>query len=77
MTTAKMSPVLKWAGGKTQLLAQLTAKMPKKYDRYFEPFIGGGALCLSVAPEHAFINDTNKQLINLYMQLKNAPDSII
>ena len=65
MTTIKMSPVLKWAGGKTQLLEQLTNRIPIKYNRYFEPFIGGGALWLSIAPEHAFINDTNEQLINL------------
>lgn len=77
MTTVKMSPVLKWAGGKTQLLDQLTSKMPKTYNRYFEPFIGGGALWLSVAPPKAFINDTNKQLMNLYSQLKINPDGII
>ena len=77
MTTIKMSPVLKWAGGKTQLLEQLTNRIPIKYNRYFEPFIGGGALWLSIAPEHAFINDTNEQLINLYMQLKNAPNDVI
>lgn len=72
-----MSPVLKWAGGKTQLLEQLISKMPIKYNRYFEPFIGGGALWLSIAPEHAFINDTNEQLINLYTQLKIAPNDVI
>ena len=77
MTTVKMSPGLKWAGGKTQLLDQLTSKMPKTYNRYFEPFIGGGALWLSVAPPNAFINDTNKQLMNLYSQLKINPDGII
>ena len=36
-------PFVKWAGGKTQLLPQLSARVPAKFDRYFEPFLGGGA----------------------------------
>lgn len=70
----RMSPVLKWAGGKTQLLEAIAARMPAHYDRYFEPFIGGGAVLLAVSPEKAAVNDINEQLINLYSQLKsNAP----
>ncbi|MFQ9177185.1 MAG: DNA adenine methylase [Christensenellaceae bacterium] len=77
MVARQMSPVLKWAGGKTQLLAQITARMPKTYNRYYEPFIGGGAVWLAVTPEQAVINDTNEQLINLYRQMKeNAHDVI-
>ena len=77
MVARQMSPVLKWAGGKTQLLAPITARMPKTYNRYYEPFIGGGAVWLAVTPEHAVINDTNEQLINLYRQMKeNAHDVI-
>ena len=77
MVARQISPVLKWAGGKTQLLAPITARMPKTYNRYFEPFIGGGAVWLAVTPEQAVINDTNEQLINLYRQMKeNAHDVI-
>jgi DNA adenine methylase len=72
-----MSPVLKWAGGKTQLLEAITARIPIGYNRYYEPFIGGGAVLFYLAPEIAHINDTNEQLINLYTQLKAAPDVII
>ena len=69
-----MSPVLKWAGGKTQLLDTIIERMPKTYHRYYEPFIGGGAVFLAVSPAIAVINDTNEQLINLYQQMKtNAP----
>lgn len=77
MIEYKMSPVLKWAGGKTQLLNHIEEIMPKTYNRYYEPFIGGGALFFSVAPKKAFINDINAQLINLYFQLKENAKVVI
>lgn len=77
MADAKMTPVLKWAGGKTQLLDPITARMPKSYNRYFEPFIGGGAVFLSISPQSAIINDKNEQLINLYRCLKEDVYSVI
>ena len=46
MKTNNMSPVLKWAGGKTQLLDAITERLPLSYDTYYEPFIGGAALLL-------------------------------
>lgn len=72
-----MTPVLKWAGGKTQLLDIITAKMPKTYNRYFEPFIGGAAVLLAISPAQAVINDTNEQLINLYWQIKKNSPAVI
>lgn len=77
MNDNKMTPVLKWAGGKTQLLNPIAERMPSEYNRYFEPFIGGAAVLLSVAPSHAFINDINQQLVNLYRQLKKNSSAII
>lgn len=77
MAGRKMSPVLKWAGGKTQLLDPITERMPKTYNRYYEPFLGGGAVFLAVSPATAIINDTNEQLINLYRQLKTNTSAII
>ncbi|WP_337527578.1 DNA adenine methylase [Anaerotignum faecicola] len=77
MVQNKMSPFLKWAGGKTQLLEPIAARIPETYNRYFEPFIGGGAVFLSLAPSQAFINDINRQLINLYRQIKENPDAVI
>lgn len=59
-------PFVKWAGGKTQILAKLKEYMPDNYENYFEPFVGGGALFFSVAPKRAFINDLNKELICAY-----------
>ncbi len=69
--------MLKWAGGKTQLLEALKPKVPQAYNRYFEPFIGAGAFLLSLEPKSAIINDTNEQLINLYKQIKHSPSEII
>lgn len=72
-----MTPVLKWAGGKTQILEQIKENMPSEYNNYYEPFIGGGAVLLNVSPLQAFINDVNEQLMNLYTQIKNAVESVI
>lgn len=77
MSETRMSPVLKWAGGKTQLLDSIALRMPKTYNRYYEPFIGGGAVLLSITPEHAFINDINKELINLYRQIKENANEVL
>lgn len=77
MAERKMSPVLKWAGGKTQLLEPITARFPQSYNHYYEPFIGGGALFFAVGPEKATISDTNEQLINLYRCLKADVKNVI
>ncbi len=73
----KMTPVLKWAGGKTQLLGQIASNMPSEYKHYYEPFIGGGAVLLGIVPEQAYVNDVNEQLINLYIQLKIAVEAVL
>lgn len=72
-----IGPFLKWAGGKKQLLARLEERMPSEYNRYFEPFIGGGALLLDVQPANAVINDVNKQLLNVYRHLKADAEAVI
>ena len=73
----RISPFVKWAGGKKQLLARLEEKMPTDYNRYFEPFIGGGALLLDVRPGNAVINDVNEQLLNVYRCLKEDEEQVI
>lgn len=65
-----MHPILHWAGGKTQFLDEIMSSMPEHYNNYYEPFLGGGAVLLGVAPKKAYVNDINPQLINLYTQLK-------
>lgn len=62
-------PLLKWAGGKTQIIPNLIGAMPKKFDNYIEPFIGGGALFFHLSPKSAVIADSNPELISLYQQI--------
>lgn len=70
-------PLLKWAGGKTQLLQELLPKLPKKYGRFIEPFFGGGALYFAVQPSAAVIADSNPELVNLYQSVASNVDKVI
>lgn len=70
-------PVVKWAGGKQQLLEVLLAKAPRHYGRYVEPFVGGGALFFALLPERAVISDSNPELINLYRVIASDVESLI
>ena len=69
--TKTLRPFVKWAGGKTQLLDRLHAYMPKTYNNYFEPFIGGGSFFLNIAPKKATINDFNAELVCAYKCFQN------
>lgn len=73
-TTEIPSPLIKWAGGKRQLLGRIDERMPEKYGRYYEPFLGGGALFFHLKPDNATINDLNPALINLYEQVRDSCD---
>ena len=70
-------PVLKWAGGKSQLIKELAERIPGRFNKYIEPFFGGGAFFFSQAPEQAVIADSNPELINLYRSLVDRPHEII
>lgn len=70
-------PILKWAGGKTQLLDELAACVPSSYGTYIEPFFGGGALFFALAPQQSVISDSNPELINLYKQIALDVESVI
>lgn len=71
------SPIIKYAGGKTRLLDQIIRRIPKVFldrlatgaGRYFEPFVGGGAVFFALAPRRAVLGDTNAELVNLYRQV--------
>ena len=64
-------PFVKWAGGKTQLLEVIESHLPEKFNRYFEPFVGGGALLFKLQPKAFSINDSNEELICVYKCLEN------
>jgi DNA adenine methylase len=75
--TKKAKPFLKWVGGKGQLLTQFEGLLPKTYNSYFEPFIGGGAVFFSINPKKAHINDINKTLVQTYIHIKNDVKKLI
>ena len=70
-------PILKWAGGKTQMLGDLIPKVPTSYGRYIEPFFGGGAMFFALQPENAVVADSNPELINMYRQVADHVDDVI
>lgn len=79
-TKAKRSstkPILKWAGGKTQLIPALMEKAPKEYGNYIEPFFGGGALFFHLQPKQAILADINPELKNLYETVKSKPSQVV
>ncbi|MEM6613548.1 MAG: DNA adenine methylase [Cyanobacteria bacterium P01_C01_bin.72] len=70
-------PFLKWAGGKRQLLPAIKEYLPKKFGQYYEPFIGAGAVLFSLQPKKSIINDTNSELINCYLTIKDNPEELL
>ena len=70
-------PILKWAGGKTQMLGDLLPKVPTSYGRYVEPFFGGGAMFFALQPENAVIADSNPELINMYREVADHVENVI
>ena len=71
------APVLKWVGGKRQLMSEIEKVLPKTYTTYYEPFIGGGAVLFELQPKKAVINDVNGELINLYNVIKDDVELLI
>ncbi|MGI6329645.1 MAG: DNA adenine methylase [Bacilli bacterium] len=59
-------PFVKWVGGKRQIMKKIKEHIPKEFNTYFEPFVGGGAVLFELTPKKAVINDYNQELINVY-----------
>ncbi|KLU63088.1 modification methylase DpnIIA [Peptococcaceae bacterium CEB3] len=72
-----LQPFVKWAGGKRQLLPEITKRIPKHFGTYHEPFVGGGAILFALQPERAVINDVNSELMNCYRVIRDSPDELI
>lgn len=77
ITAVTLKPFTKWTGGKRQLLPELIDLMPKQFNRYYEPFIGGGALLFELAPGKATINDYNTDLILTYREIRDNVKELI
>jgi len=67
-----MNPMLKYRGGKSKEISHFVNHMPLDYDRYIEPFLGGGALYFFLEPKQAIINDLNEKLFLFYQEVKNS-----
>jgi len=76
--TYPVKPLLKWAGGKRQIAAELFSRFPSDWNQgtYLEPFIGGGAMFLHVAPTKAVVADLNSRLYGFYLQVKSNPEKL-
>ena len=72
-----VAPVVKWVGGKRQLLNDLIPLIPKRMTTYCEPFVGGGALFFYLQPSKAIVNDINQELIHLYEVIRDDVEELI
>ena len=73
-----VKPFLKWAGGKRYLIPEIKKRWPANFKQtYFEPFLGGGAVLLSLQPAKAVVNDINAELINCYEVVRDSVDELI
>lgn len=66
-----MKPMIKYRGGKSREIPNFEKYIPKSYDTYFEPFLGGGAVFFYLEPERAVVNDVNSDVINFYKDVQN------
>ena len=65
-----MNPMIKYRGGKSKEISHFISNMPDNYNRYIEPFFGGGALYFYLEPQNAIINDVNTKLYSFYKQMQ-------
>lgn len=77
MNNLLLSPLLKWVGGKRQLLSDIIPMIDNKCSTYVEPFIGGGAVLFRMQPKKAIINDYNHELINVYKVVRDNLDELL
>lgn len=70
-------PFLQWVGGKREMIPQYRSFFPKKFNRYFEPFLGGGAMFFELLPKKSFLNDNNRELFEAYKGVRDFPEMVI
>jgi DNA adenine methylase len=77
----KIPTFLKWAGGKRRLLSQMDSHLPKKIDRYFEPFLGAGSVFFYIKqkynPSFCMISDINRDLVEAFKAVRDSPSELI
>lgn len=73
----QIKPFLKWAGGKFRILEEIKSKLPLNGNRYIEPFLGGGSVALNVNYQNMIVSDVNKDLVNVYISLRDLGEDFI
>ncbi len=68
----ELQPFLRWPGGKRLLISYLLDYVPPSFGRYFEPYLGGGALFFALRPEKALLSDKNEPLIDCYQSVTDS-----
>ena len=76
-TSNDIKPFIRWPGGKSKLALALLSLLPKDYNHYYEPFLGGGALYFHLLPTKSTLSDINPELINAYLQVRDNPKALI
>lgn len=74
---ARAAPFLRWPGGKRRLAAEIVARFPATYRRYFEPFVGSGAVFFQAKPDQAVLSDINPELMNAYRVVRDRVEEVI
>ena len=72
-----MKPFIKWAGGKEKELPIILSNIPKSFERYIEPFVGGGAVYFALNKSNSIINDKSEELINLYRLIQGGNEEFL
>ena len=76
MNDKKVSPFLKWPGGKQWFVKHYLDIFPDEFNNYYEPFLGGGAVFFALQPKKAVLADINRELINLYISMRDNPEEL-
>lgn len=73
-----VKPVIKWTGGKSQLVDRISEEMPEKYNNFIDPFFGGGAIPFAlVNPARLILNDANKSVVDMYLAIRDNVYGVI
>ncbi len=73
----KAKPFIQWVGGKREMIPQYEEFIPKKFNTYYEPFLGGGAMFFYLQPEKAVLSDNNTELIKSYEGVRDNAEEVI
>ncbi|NLD48530.1 MAG: Dam family site-specific DNA-(adenine-N6)-methyltransferase [Clostridiaceae bacterium] len=76
MESKKLDPFLKWPGGKRWFISKYRDSIPENFNRYIEPFLGGGSVFFALLPQSAIISDINEELINVYLSMQENPSKL-